>query len=378
MSDTSGSENRTERATPRRLEKAREEGSVVRAHAVAGIAVLLAGAVILLFAGSRLMAELKLSLQFGLSIEPETIRDPARLLVVAGQVAQPGLTVIGPFLLVMAVVAFAADLLIGGWIVSTQPLTPDASRINPLKGFARLFSRDALVEIVKALVKFVAVAAIAYWLVRHRIGEFGPIATDSWPNAVSRVGGMITEIFLILAACLAAITLLEVPYQFWSHYDRLKMTRQEIKDEMREVDGSPETRRRIRGLRVKMARMRMMTEVPKADVVLINPEHYSAALRYDESAMRAPRLVAKGTGLVALRIREVAAQNGVPVVEAPPLTRALCRFVELGDEIPTGLYGVVAEVLAYVYRLRTAQSGDGRVPPAPSDDRFDPPPEFAT
>jgi len=155
------------------------------------------------------------------------------------------------------------------------------------------------------------------------------------------------------------------------------MTRQDVKDEMRELDGSPQTKRRIRALRRRLARMRMVMEIPKADVIVTNPEHYAAALSYREGRMRAPRLVAKGTGLVALRIREIAAEHGVPLIEAPPLARAICRFVDLDDEIPPGLYPAVAEVLAYVYRLRLARQGRRAPPPMPQDGRFEPPPEFA-
>jgi flagellar biosynthetic protein FlhB len=176
---------------------------------------------------------------------------------------------------------------------------------------------------------------------------------------------------------LIGVAILEVPYQVWAHRDRLRMTRQDIKDEMRELDGSPQTKRRIRLLRRRFARMRMASEVPNADVVVTNPEHYAAALNYREGKMQAPRLVAKGTGLVALRIREIAAEHGVPMIEAPPLARAICRFVELEDEIPTGLYPAVAEVLAYVYRLRVARDA-GRPAPPPHRQRFEPPPEFIT
>jgi flagellar biosynthetic protein FlhB len=154
------------------------------------------------------------------------------------------------------------------------------------------------------------------------------------------------------------------------------MSRQDIKDEQKEMEGSPQTRRRIRGLRVKLARARMMSEVPKADVVVVNPEHFAAALSYHEDRMRAPRLVAKGTGLIALRIRAVAVEQGVAVVEAPPLARSINRFVELGDEIPIGLYRAVAEVLAYVYRLRAARDGGEPAPAFPQDGRFDPPAEY--
>jgi flagellar biosynthetic protein FlhB len=376
VSDTSGGDNRTERATPRRLEKAREEGSVVRAHAVAGAAVLIAGAGMLTLAGGKLIELLASSLRIGLALQAETMRDPARLIAAAGDIAWPALMILVPFMLILAVIAFVADLLIGGWIISPVPITPDFTRIDPVKGFGRLFSRAALAEIVKALVKFIVIGAIAAWLMKSWLGDFFHLAAESWPYAPRHVAALSNEAFLILAAALAAVTLLEVPYQLWQHRDQLKMSRQELRDEQKEQDGSPQTRRRIRGLRVKMARARMMTEVPKADVVVVNPEHFAAALSYREDRMRAPRLIAKGSGLIALRIRAVAEEHGIAIVEAPPLARSINRFVELGDEIPAGLYRAVAEVLAYVYRLRAARDGGTPAPPLPQDGRFEPPEEF--
>jgi flagellar biosynthetic protein FlhB len=201
-------------------------------------------------------------------------------------------------------------------------------------------------------------------------------AIAAWPRAVDHAVLLWNRVFLVLAAALAGIAALEVPYQVWEYRNRLKMTRQEVKDELRELDGSPQTKRRIKLLRRRLARMRMASEVPKADVVVTNPEHYAAALQYRDG-MRAPRLVAKGTGLVAQRIREIAAEHDVPVIEAPPLARAICRYVELEDEIPPGLYPPVAEVLAYVYRLRAAGASGRPMPPVPRDQRFEPPAEFA-
>jgi flagellar biosynthetic protein FlhB len=376
VSDTFGAENRTEQATPRRLQKAREDGSVVRAHAVAGAAVLMAGAAILSLAGGKLIDLLESSLRFGLALEPENMREPSRLVAVAAQVAVPGLMILAPFMLLLAAIGFVADLLVGGWIVSTKPITPDFTRIDPLKGFGRLFSQAALAEIVKALVKFAVVGVIAAWLMKSWLADFLHIAAESWPYAPRHVALLSSEVFLILAVALAVVTLFEVPYQLWHHRDQLKMSRQEMKDEQRDQEGSPQTKRRIRGLRVKLARARMMSEVPKADVVVVNPEHFAAALSYREDRMRAPRLVAKGAGLIALRIRAVAEEHGIAVVEAPPLARSINRFVELGDEIPVGLYRAVAEILAYVYRLRTARGGGEPTPPLPQDGRFEPPTEF--
>jgi flagellar biosynthetic protein FlhB len=376
VSDTYEAGSRTEQATPRRLQRARQEGSVVRAHAIAGAAVLVAGAAILVIAGAKLIALLESSLRFGLSLQPESMRDPAHMLAVASDVAWPGLMILAPFMLLLAVVGFAADLMIGGWVVSTTPITPDFTRLDPLKGLGRLFSRAALAEIVKALVKFIVIGVIAAWLMKSWIADFLHIAAESWPYAPRHVATLSGEVFMILAASLAAVTVLEVPWQVWQHRDQLKMSRQELKDEQKDQEGSPQTKRRIRGLRVKLARARMMSEVPKADVVVVNPEHFAAALAYREDRMRAPRLVAKGAGLIALRIRAVAEEHGVTVVEAPPLARSVNRYVELGDEIPVGLYRAVAEVLAYVYRLRAARDDGMPAPPLPRDGRFDPPEEL--
>jgi flagellar biosynthetic protein FlhB len=375
MTDSYSSESKTERPTARRLEKAREEGSALRAHGVAAGAILVMGAAALSLGGAKLVELLELSLRRGLSFDPDIVREPGRLLTAAGQVITPGIEVVAPFLILMAVVGFVADLMIGGWVFSSHPVSPDFTRIDPVRGFQRLFSRAAFVEIVKALAKFAIVAATAFWLIWTWSPGFLQLAAETWPRAVDLAALLWSRIFLLLAASLVGVAILEVPYQVWAHRDRLRMTRQDIKDEMRELDGSPQTKRRMRLLRRKFARMRMASEIPKADVVVTNPEHYAAALNYRDGKMRAPRLVAKGTGLVALRIREIAAEHGVPVIEAPPLARAICRFVELEDEIPTGLYPAVAEVLAYVYRLRVARNA-GKPAPPPQHQRFEPPPEF--
>jgi flagellar biosynthesis protein FlhB len=377
MAEGEDRETRTEDPTPRRLEKAREEGRVVRSHAVSAAAVLVAGAVALSLGSAGIVERLELSLRLGLSFDPQALRDPAHFLAVARAVAGPGLAIAVSFVLLMAAIGFVADILVGGWVFSTQPLLPDASRISPVAGFARLFSRTALAEIVKALLRLAVVGAIGYWLIRAWAGQFIGLAADAWPRALGDAGYLWGRLFAALAIALAALAALEVPYQIWAHRDGLRMSRQELRDETRELDGSPQTKRRIRMLRRRLARLRMMAEVAKADVVIVNPQHYAAALSYRAGAMRAPRLVAKGAGLIALRIREVAGENGVPLVEAPPLARAICRYVELEDEIPPGLYPPVAEVLAYVYRLRAARETGRPAPPPPQDRRFDPPAEFA-
>jgi flagellar biosynthetic protein FlhB len=370
-------DGKTEQPTARRLERARDEGTVVRAHGAAAAGVVMAGAIALSWGGALFLNRLELSLRLGLSADPAAVRDRARLLAAAGPIVAPGLKAILALAVVLIAAALFANLAVGGWIFSAQPLVPDPSRISPIAGLRRLLSRDAGAEMLKALVKFVAIAAIAAWLIRSWAPAFVLLAAESWPHALQHAAVLWTWMFLSLAAGLAGISVLEIPYELWSHRNRLKMTRQELRDELRDLEGSPQTKRRIKTLRLRFARMRMMAEVPRADVVVVNPEHYAAALRYREGEMRAPRLVAKGTGLVALRIREIARDHGVPIIEAARLARAICRFVELEDEIPTSLYPPVAEVLAYVYRLRLARETGAPPPPLPQDGRFEAPGEFA-
>jgi flagellar biosynthesis protein FlhB len=377
VSERTGDESRTEQPTERRLAKARQEGMVPRAHGVAAAAVLLSGAALLGLGGGKLIELLELSLRRGLSFDADRLQDPARLVTALSAVTSPAVLAIAVFLAPMAVVGFAADILVGGWSFSLHPLNPDLGRLNPLRGLQQLASRTALIELVKSLAKLTLVGVVAFLLLRNLAPRFAGVASETWPLAAGHAALLLVRIFLILAAVLAAIAVVEIPYQVWAYRNRFKMTRQEIKDEFRELDGSPQTKRRIKLLRRRFARMRMSAEVPKADVVVTNPEHYAAALRYQEGKMRAPRLVAKGTGLVAQRIRAIAAEHRVPVIEAPPLARAICRFVELEDEIPAGLYPPVAEILAYVYRLRAADASGRPPPPLPQDHRFEPPPELA-
>ncbi len=216
----------------------------MRAHAVAGAAVLVVGAGIIAIAGARLAGLLESSLINGLALKAEDMREPSRMLTAAAQVAWPGMMILAPFLLLLAAVGLAADLLVGGWVVSAKPVTPDFNRINPIKGFGRLFSHAALAEIVKALIKFVVVGAIAAWLMRSWLADFLHLAAETWPYAPRHVANLATKAFLILAVSLAVVTLFEVPYQVWQFRDQFKMSREEIKDELREQEGSPQTRRR--------------------------------------------------------------------------------------------------------------------------------------
>lgn len=375
MADDQASENKTEEPTGRRLSKAREEGSIARSRELPSAIMLMTGAAIVFWGGTIAVSLLERMVAAGLHIDPLLGRDPARLLTGAWMIVKPALEVIIVFGGGIAVIGTLSALLVGGLMFSWRPVMPDLARLDPVQGFARLWSRDALIEIVKSVVKLLGVAAVAYWWLRGETRNFADLARAGWPGGLWQAGSLLGQLFLLTSFSLAVVVLLEVPYRIWSHRQDLRMSRQELRDEAREVEGNPQTKRRVKQLRRKVARARMMTQVPKADVVLTNPSHVSVALRYQQGTMRAPRMVAKGVGLVALRIREVAAAHEVPVVEAPPLARSLHRYVEIEDEVPVALYRAVAEVLAFVYRLRAARAAGKPAPIAPSAS-FDPPDEL--
>ena len=267
-----GGDAKTEQPTQHRLEKAREEGQVLRAHGLAAGAVVVAGAATLYVGGGALLHLLELSLRRGLSIDPAMLDGRGHLFAAAGAVAMPGLEIALGFLLAMAVIGFFADILVGGWSFSFQPLNPDFQRVSPLAGLKRLVSRAALAEFAKAVGKFVILGAVAFLLIQGRAAELIGAATASWPRAARLVASLSGSIFLVLSAVLALLAALEVPHQVWAYRDRLKMTRQEVKDELRQLEGSPQTKRRIALLRRRRARIRMAAQAAKADVVVINPQ----------------------------------------------------------------------------------------------------------
>jgi flagellar biosynthetic protein FlhB len=375
MSDTSN-EDKTEQPTPRRLVRAREEGTVARVPSLSGAAIMIAAALFFSMGGNSVVMSLERSLRAGLALDADTMRDPGRVLSAGWQVVSPPLAAIGILVLLLVVIGVLANLAVGGWVFSPKQLMPDPNRINPLAGLKRQFSQEGLAELVKALIKVVVIGAVGYVVLRNFLPATADLAREPWSRAAVEMAGLATRALLYFAAALAFVVALEVPYQIWSHRGRLRMTRQEVRDEMRELEVSVHTKRRLRALRRRFARARMMTEVARADVVITNPEHYAVALRYQDGLTRAPRLVAKGSGLIAQKIRELATENRVPIIEAAPLARAIFRFVELQDEIPAGLYKAVAEVLAYVYRLRLARDNGRPEPPLPRDRRFEPPEEF--
>lgn len=357
-------QQRTERATPKRLEEARRRGQLPRSRDLSAAAVVMAAGAALYLLSDSLGAGLHDLMRSGFALSREQALDAGYLQVALGDMLALALHTLAPLLGLVLCAALVAPLALGGWNFSTSALAPDFSRLSPAAGLGRMFSARGLIELGKSLAKFTLVALIAVIFLRHNAAQLLALGRMPLARAIGESFVMVGQALLALGSALIVIAAVDVPLQLWQHARGLRMTREEVREELRESEGSPETRGRIRSAQTELARRRMMQEVPKADVVVTNPTHYAVALRYEESRMRAPVVVAKGADLVAARIREIAAEHAVPLVEAPPLARALHRGVEIGAEIPASLYVAVAQVLTYVHQLRAAR-GSGAAPPVP-------------
>ncbi len=358
MADQSDLE-KTEPASPRRLEQAREEGQVARSP------VLATGCAALWLLGAPLAASLTGLMEQSLSFGREAAFGDHAMVERLTEQGRAGLGMMLPLLGIVLLVALVAPMLMNGWLFSAKPLQPDLSRLDPLKGIGRIFSLAGLIELGKALAKALVVGGIAALAIHQQVDDIIGLAFEPAAQALSHAGRITLIIAAFVVLGMALIVAIDVPYQLWNHQRKLRMTKDEVRREHKETEGDPHLKARIRSLQREAARKRMMAEVPKADVVVTNPTHYAVALAYKEGRHGAPRVVAKGSERVAARIRELAREHRVPIVEAPPLARALYRHTELGDEIPQALYTAVAEVLAYVYQLRRFDAHGGRAPALP-------------
>ncbi|MFI4869814.1 MAG: flagellar biosynthesis protein FlhB [Steroidobacterales bacterium] len=356
---------RTESPTQKRLDDARAKGQVARSRDLGAAAVVLTGGLGLVGLGSLTGGRLLAIMRDGLSISRTEAFDNAHLLLQFEHAALRGLIAVAPLLGLLLAAAVLAPLAIGGWTFSGQALVPKFDRLNPITGLARVFSINGVIELGKSMARFIVVALVAVALLRRQFHSFSGLATEPTQAAIGQALSLVGTALIALGGALGAIALVDAPLAIWQHYKSLRMSRQEIREENKDSEGSPEVRSRVRRVQQTLARKRMMQEVPKADVVITNPTHYAVALRYDDQRARAPIVVAKGRDLIAQRIREIAAEHKVALVEAPPLARALHASCELGDEIPARLYSAVARVLVYVYQLRTARRHRAPVPVAP-------------
>jgi flagellar biosynthetic protein FlhB len=376
-------QDKTEPASGRRLQQAREEGQVPQSRELSTFLVTMTGVLFLWllggWMGERLLGVLRQAFSFDRAMAfDQTGMGIANFL----QTMLGGaLLTLMPLFAALMVAAVASPLALGGFLLAPKVLGLKFDRLNPLQGIKRMFSLHGLAEMLKAVMKAAligGVGAMVLWRNRDHLFDF---MTEPLPMAIADFAGTVIWIALLIVSSLGLLALFDVPFQLWQYHKNLRMTKEEVKRENKEQEGDPQIKGRIRAMQREMARRRMMAEVPKADVVVTNPTHFSVALRYDAQNMAAPIVVAKGRGELALKIRETAREHAVALLEAPALARALYRHCELQQAIPAALFTAVAEVMAYVYQLNEAMAA-GKLPPAPPADLpvpegFDPgpPPE---
>lgn len=366
MSDENDAE-KTEEPTPQRRQKARDEGQIPRSKELTSLMMLLAGWALLDIGGEQTAGDLAQLLHNGLMFDRLIITDPYIMLHKVSGLLSLMIGALLPLLLGLFFVGIASSALIGGLHFSTKSLKFDVKRLSPLGGMKRLFSFQVASELAKSLMKTtLAGSACTFYFIKNK-SHFIQLANESFADAVQDAHRLISHCLIIVICALIPMMGYDVFYQVMSHLKKLRMSRQEIRDEYKESEGDPHVKGRIKQLRRAMAQSRMMEDVPRADVIVNNPTHYSVAIRWQEGKMAAPVVLAKGAGDIALRIREKGQQHAVPMLEAAPLARALYRHCEIGDPIPAELYSVVAEVLAWVYNLRRWRKSGGHLPKKPEN-----------
>ncbi|RZT08990.1 flagellar biosynthetic protein FlhB [Duganella sp. CF402] len=371
MAEDSDAE-KTEPASAKRLEQAREEGDVPRSREVATFTVLMAAGAGLWVTGDSLVRQLQHALVSGLTLTQEQIFDADVLFHrIAVDVVQVMIACL-PLGVAVMVVALASPMLVGGWLFSDKVFLPNFGKLNPINGISNMFSTNALVELLKAILKTIVVGFVTWMVVlKYKDAVIG-LSLEPLKLGIGHTLNMLASSFMFIVGALGLIAAIDGPYQMWHYANKLKMTRQELIQESKESDGNPQIKGKIRQLQREMAKRRMMADVPTADVVVTNPTHYAVALKYSDGMRGAPKVVAKGTDEVAAKIREIAKEHKVAMLEAPALARALHKHTDIGDEIPEQLYAAVAEVLAYVFQLRLFSKGKGKYPDKPQ--KLDVPP----
>ena len=362
MAENADGQERTESATPKRLEEARRRGQIPRSRDLSTAAVMMTGGAALYFLGGSIAADLHGIMTRGLTLSREQALDDGQIVPQLASLAGEALLACTPLFGLIVLAALLAPLALGGWSFSSEALMPQFNRLNPLEGVKRMFAVRSLIELGKALAKFAVVAVVAVFVLWNDASEILALGREPTASAIGHAVQLSGQGLIAVSAGLLLIAGVDVPFQLWQYAKQLKMTREEVRQEMKESEGSPEIKGRIRQVQQQLARQRMMQDVPKADVIVTNPTHFAVALKYDDNRMRAPVVVAKGADVIAARIREIATENQVPIFEAPPLARMLYRNVDIGQEIPSNVYVAVAQVLTYVFQLKAAAKA-GMTPP---------------
>lgn len=361
------SDDKTEAPTPHRREKAREDGQIPRSKELTSLLILFVGVGILWVGGEGFARHLSGILNSGLRFDHAIINDPKLSFGHVILLLKSGMLALVPLVTGVVLIALVAPPLLGGLVLSGKSLQFNFSKINPLSGLKRLFSAQVVAELVKALMKTALMGSVAGLYLWHKWPEIMRLMTESPVTAMADALNLAGMCCLLVVMSIIPMVGFDVFFQIYSHTKKLRMSKQDIRDEYKQQEGDPHVKGRIRQMQRAAARRRMMADVPKADVIVTNPTHYAVALQYDENKMSAPKVLAKGAGLVALRIRELGAENRIPVLEAPPLARALYRHAEIGQQIPGQLYAAVAEVLAWVWQLKRWRLAGGQRPATPAN-----------
>lgn len=351
-------QDRTEAPTPRRREEARERGQVARSADLSAAVILLGGLLLMHWWGEGIFGRLLAVMRMYLGEDGTATVDPRQLGTVAQSVLLETSRLLLPFLLALMVMAVVTNYLQVGWLITFKPITPSLDRLNPLTGLGRMFNARAFVHLVMGVLKMAVLVVVTWWTLSGRIGLLASASGMSHLTVAAVAADLLFTLGLRLAIVLLILALTDYAYQRYRTEKDLRMTKEEVREELKRMEGDPKIKARRRQVQMQMALQHIRSAVPKADVVVTNPTEFAVALRYDGQVMQAPKVTAKGTDFLAMKIREIAIANGVPIVERPPLARALYREVEVGQEIPADLYKAVAEVLAYVYEL--AGRGYGR------------------
>ena len=353
----SSSEERTEEPTSRRLQKAREEGQVARSTELPAAAVTIAALAMMYITGEFLISKMAEAFASGFNFDRKLVHSTNLLPAIFGHELLESFILIAPLLLLTVAVAIASSGATGGFLFEMGAVRPKAGKLNPLNGFKRMFGVKAAVELAKALLKFFLVGGVVVWVLMDNVGTLNKLGKMAFEPGMAVAGAMLAKSSLVMACALAVIALIDVPFQRWQFMKQMRMTKQEVKDEMKDIEGRPEVKAQIRRRQREMATGRMIDQVKTADVVITNPEHFAVALAYDPNGDSAPILVAKGADAIAARIREEATKHGIEIFQAAPLARALYFTTEVDHPVPEDLYHAVAQVIAYVFNLASVRPG---------------------
>ncbi|TPE54712.1 flagellar biosynthesis protein FlhB [Maribrevibacterium harenarium] len=358
MAENEDGTEKTEDASSKKIEDARKKGNVARSRDLSTAALLIVAAATLYGTGNLIAVDLLKVFRFNFDIEREDMFDMARMIY---HMYESIMAMVDSLIIMMSVLFVAGvigSIVMGGFNFTWEPLIPKFSKLNPIAGLKRMFSVQSLVELLKSIAKVTLVGVIAWFVLTYYLPEMTSLTYETLGEAIEHAVTILIWAFIFVSSALIVIAAIDIPYQAWKHSNDLKMTKQEVKDEYKQAEGDPLVKGRIRQMQRQAAMNRMMQDVPKADVIITNPTHFSVALVYDQTNSKAPIMVAKGSDFIALKIREVGNFYDIPVIQSPQLARAIYRHTEIGDEIPEGLFKVVAQLLAYVYQLRRARLGE--------------------